>query len=99
MTSHDFQDWQDNNTDPLPDNGKQAAINALRDIYNLTTENLPALAVAAKVQVIARAVLDRLGVPPDVEVEDLGGRAGLCFPDDETPFIGETLFDDEPPPF
>jgi hypothetical protein len=76
MTSHSFQDWQDNNLDPQADNGQQAALNTLRDILALMQEDLPATTVAARVQAIARAVLDRLGVVPVPEVDDLGGPSG-----------------------
>jgi hypothetical protein len=84
-SKHDFQDWEDGNFDArwgTTDcaNERDAAIATLRDIFNLTTEELPATAVAARVQVIARAALERHGVPP--AIEDLGEPSGQWCDDD-----------------
>ena len=98
MTKHAFQDWQDNNETPDNGHAPDAAVNTLRDILSLAEENLPAATVAARVQVIARACLSRLGVAVPVEVDDVGGPSGLQFPDDETAYIGPDLAD-KPPPF
>jgi hypothetical protein len=90
MTSHAFDERADANLDPQPDDGQQAAVNTLRDIYNLTTENLPALTVAARVQTIARAALERFGVP----ISD-DGLALPVPPEIDEPATG--WFEDEPP--
>jgi hypothetical protein len=87
MTSHAYDAFADANLDPQPmdrqaNAERDTAIATLRDIVRLTEENLPPTTVAARVQAIARACLSRLGVPVPVEVEDLGGGSGQCFPDD-----------------
>jgi hypothetical protein len=100
VTKHSFQVWQDNNGEPA--NGREpqpldAAVNTLRDVCRLTMANLSAAEALLRVQRIALAALERLGIsPPAVEVEDVGGQSGLCFPDDETAFIGPEI-DVEPP--
>jgi hypothetical protein len=71
MTSHAYNAWADGNLDPQPDEGQQAAMNTIRDIYNLTTEDQPAQVAVARVQSIARAALERLGVPvADEEISE-----------------------------
>jgi|SRR6516225_8744534 hypothetical protein len=96
MTSHDFDVWNDANgpapaaREPQP---IDAAVNTLRDIYNLTTEDLPDATVVARVQTMARAALERLGVPA---VDD--GLAG-SEEEEETAFIHEPAtgwFEDGP---
>jgi hypothetical protein len=74
MTSHAFDAFADGNLDLQPDDGQQAAVNTLRDILALTAEDLPDAAVVSRVQVIARAALERFGGVPDLE--DLGGPSG-----------------------
>jgi hypothetical protein len=67
MTSHSFQDWQDANDVLQPDDGQQASLNTLRDIYSLSTEDLPAQVAVARIQTIVQAALERLGVLPAEE--------------------------------
>jgi hypothetical protein len=98
VTTHQFDRWQENNGEPAgarEPRPADAAVNCLKDILALTGEHLPAATVAARVQAIARAALERLGVPPVPDSDDLGGPSGLQF-DDETAFIGPEI-DVEPP--
>jgi hypothetical protein len=66
-TSHAYDAWADANLDPLPMDlsaaERDTALNTLKDIYNLTTENLPAITVVARVQATARATLQLFDVP------------------------------------
>ena len=65
MTSHAFVAWNDANgpepaaREPQP---IDAAVNTLKDVFNLTTENLPSHVAIARIQTITRAALERLGV-------------------------------------
>jgi hypothetical protein len=85
MTSHDFDAWNDANGDapaarePQP---QGAAANTLKDIYALSTEDLPAHVAIARIQTIARAALEHLGVPVG---------------DDEMIEPATGWFEDEPP--
>jgi hypothetical protein len=85
--SHAYDSWADGNQDPQSDDGRQAAVNTLKDIYNLTTEDLPARVAVARVRSIARAALERFGAPV--------GDDGLAGEEMSEPATG--WFEDEPP--
>jgi hypothetical protein len=103
MTSHAFQDWQDNNADlDIPwgttecAQQRDAAINTLRDIVTLSEEDGNyAVHYLGRIGEIARSCLNRLGVPLPVDVEDLGGPSGLQFAD-ETCDLSEEIQVDPP---
>jgi hypothetical protein len=92
MTSHAFDAWRDGNDEApgagWPVSDREAAVNTLRDILALTEENLPPLTVAARVQQITRAALERLGALPAItDANDA----------DVVAFIDERQIDGEPP--
>jgi hypothetical protein len=90
MTSHDFDAWNDANGDAPAAREPQpldAALNTLKDIYQLSTEDLPAHVAVARVRAIARAALEQLGVPVSDD--------GLAGEEMSEPATG--WFEDEPP--